>query len=1291
MKLEGVVFKTYLLDNYNSIADRIALQKGVLPKHLQFDPPLNASLRIDGETDVRVTNLLEPLVGQTSLKFPDTAVPSVLSRLEAEELFIIYHKSLPGAPMLLNYIQNLITPNPSEVWKQRDRKIASFKSGLVSLERKVKAQLEEFEEFEKIPSAPLVPYESSKVVFNLYCDTDTSLEELFNSVVTTQTVPYASFNRFHKIVHNFQTNPEWLDTETENAVLLKVDCNRCNRFLDTNENASLLNSLCSNGSAVPQTKENRLVSRFYNRYTNAVAAMVKDKLFFTIEMKTGPKNVTREEFLNRLFEALPCLTLQSVLRVEEIATIGVVVYPSQMFLAPVWADFCMNTPLFSKLLVVDESLRASKQRPDLYMYVINTPPDTVKMVSRETERAMMYTMDDEGTPYIKTKIKTRRYEDALRHQEMLAKLITVYSQNSNSVLTFYRTYIPSFMQEEEKMMQTRLKKLDGMDLRAIAPDVFFPNYSRKCLKRPTVVSEEEANKLIASGRDVMPFPIFGESKKRYYICEHPTHPNPGLRENQLENKKMFPYVPCCYIRNQDREGTRLRFYYNQDPAKEQQTAVQDIFLSGKILPAGMPGMLPDNIKQLFAAIDPNPENQFMRFGVNKNKNSFLEAVMLAINHSNLQYTDTTSRVVLVEKQRNKLIEQALPYAYAAKQELYDKPISEIIKKISSYQLRAVEFVRSIEQFFDCNIFIFASHENNTDGSLVIPTHTQTYLKNTPNRQVVFVYEQERDNESHCELIVQNKKNKPKTLQFLTTLFTPNDQVVKNLWQIFSDMNRSFNHNKTVLPLRIPFFSGPAHGIPTLDFSRRALVKSQVVDIYGKARVLNISFKNTIVSLVCDPLPPYAAVQAKQIYRAPLSLISEIIEKLGAVACEQRVSNGLVKEVVVKIPTAPTAPTAATTTSAMDDFLGRVQPLASKCVLDNIVFVFLSSDPGRLPKVLEVYDAEQYNDLFDPKKTFVSYYTIYKRIARILYQQALFLFSTYIHQQQISLDTKNNDRVLAAWANSNIVVDPGLLQKSNVLEESCLSNSRFNTLTPFVRPPKLFVPSREVVLRIVFMVRLYSKTNLDALLMFRNKKFMEGFYTEASDFTFHPNQLVLDSTEAVKGLINTYNTDMYITKTIRPEHIKPYFLYTSIVPNQVFVARNVLVKQDQRRDKRGKPKRVQWDFVLQPNSQDSQDSKDQTLQPPPTKEETASFLQNVSPQKTAIYIVRFWNLFRYNPTSTELKRAVQANELDSGDVDVYSWVSFNNVNNLTNHTTPLPGMVLAYKVDSQARYTAILPI
>ena len=89
----------------------------------------------------------------------------------------------------------------------------------------------------------------------------------------------------------------------------------------------------------------------------------------------------------------------------------------------------------------------------------------------------------------------------------------------------------------------------------------------------------------------MEFPAHGESTKRYYICDHTSHPYPGLRDNTLENKKKFPYIPCCYTKDQNREGTKFNYYYAQAQMKDKNNAVQDIFISGKTMAPGIPGTL----------------------------------------------------------------------------------------------------------------------------------------------------------------------------------------------------------------------------------------------------------------------------------------------------------------------------------------------------------------------------------------------------------------------------------------------------------------------------------------------------------------------------------------------------------------------------------------------------------------------------------------------------------------------------------------------------------------------------
>ena len=84
-------------------------------------------------------------------------------------------------------------------------------------------------------------------------------------------------------------------------------------------------------------------------------------------------------------------------------------------------------------------------------------------------------------------------------------------------------------------------------LKDIAPEVFAIGYPSKCLYKPTIVGDEEAIILSEQGTQVMSFPIDNSNGiiPRNYICDHPKHKYPGLRDNPLSNRDLVPFLPCC--------------------------------------------------------------------------------------------------------------------------------------------------------------------------------------------------------------------------------------------------------------------------------------------------------------------------------------------------------------------------------------------------------------------------------------------------------------------------------------------------------------------------------------------------------------------------------------------------------------------------------------------------------------------------------------------------------------------------------------------------------------------------
>ena len=698
MKINGKNFKVYLCDTVDTIKARIAVSMQTLSEYLVFEPELESPTQTG---DLTVTNVLTPILKATNRKFPEDQLDfSKIDRAEAERIFVVTHTIGDDAVMqtdesnaetLMTFvIKGLTALGVGAIWKERHDIKKKMRDKIAKLREVVDATKQAFEEFENIPSIRTVEYEVSMVQFNIrFPQRDPiTVSELFNTLSVTKMAPYATTGiatdagPFYKVFHDFAPNPDWLELETPNVILVKV-----------------------NGEV---TADLRQLKNQYKKYTDAAFTVInkdgRSEVVATLSMNVGHRNVSRDDFIDRALDIFPSdlrsgsLRRDMIVRVDELFTGGYIAYPFQTILIPIWAEMCMNNPFFNKIVSLNESIRASKIKTNAYMHILNTS-DILSVNMRETDKANIYGMEDEGSTFIRARVKAKTIADSLKYQKILGRLFTLYNNERDLILTEYRKYLGSkFLKDDEAKLVMRPRKLEKLELRAIAPDIFLPTYSRKCLKRPNIITKDQAVQYRQTKeKQVMEFPAYGESTKRYYVCDHTTHPYPGLRDNTLENKKRFPYLPCCYTKDQNREGTKFKHYFGQGGVKDKNSATQDIFISGKTLPPGLPGTLPNNIKELFSLIEPNPEYQFIRVGSNITKSSFLECVMLALDINDIQFLKVENRVPVVERMRKEIATET--NAMAAMQEFYDEPMSTIMDKFRNSSFNALEFAHVLELVF----------------------------------------------------------------------------------------------------------------------------------------------------------------------------------------------------------------------------------------------------------------------------------------------------------------------------------------------------------------------------------------------------------------------------------------------------------------------------------------------------------------------------------------------------------------------------------------------------------------
>lgn len=1070
MLLNGKEFQIYITDSIASAIDRIAYRLGSHPDYLIFNPPVETLADLTGNVQVR--DILSEIRGSSDLQMPAVPVPSKLTMEQLEKIFVASNTLLEQSQHRNMFLLAMggMSINPEAAWRDRRDILDPLNRAVKRVATKVENEETAAKELTHIKSVEYTDFNVNHTQFTIYLgSTAKTLPELFNNMILTHKVPYAAMTTgtsptLYKIYKNFVPNVSWLDLIGKEVIIAKVNGEK-------------------NGDL-------RGLKNPFKKYTNAVFGIVDKRLVCTMTMNVGKRNVSKEVFIDRVLKILPHENLR-VENIEENNVVGYYLYPGRTLNVSVWAELTMNDNMFNSLLAIDESLRASKIKQNVYLHLLDTD-ETISLQMKYVERPGQFPEKDldVGTPYIRARVaKTKTVGRAKVLQELIGKLLVVYKLNYKDVVAFYRKFIPDFAKEVGEKVP--IKPLRQLGLRDVAPDIFYPTYSRKCLNRPIIISNEEAAK---TTKKVMKFPIKGESMTRNYICEQTKHPFPGLRDNQLENKDVFPYVPCCYSKDQElRSGSKYRQYFFDERKQQKVQQIQEIFITNKMVPPGVIGVLPKCVREMFGVIEKDPMYSFVRRGVTRGKSSSIETILLG---KHIITGDEPNLPEILAKERDRLATEA--YALSTKQELYDEDVPSIISMIQNEDLRITCFVHLLEQAYNCSIFVFTA--DNPDGELCIPRHVQAYYKFQPTKETFFVFQHMGSESDHadypqCELIV--KAHVDDTRKQITG-FSPNDPVVKNLYDVFYRLNRTYVFGDIY---------------PKLHLKTLPIV-GQALDSYGKCRLLN--FKDNL-TVVVDPLPPFAVDHVVEIYRAKLSDVERFVGTHGFNIIFQRVNaKGVVTEVRVQ--------------------LSR-----------SVYGTFLTNDTGRIRGVGINNEEEEFGQIIDKAPSVVTYFNSNRRLAKLIYQYALFMTSEYMSANKLAT-MRGSD--FDTMVKQNVKVDP----KAADLDISKIPPV-FTVASPLIENGKLMVPTEEALKRLIFMIRLFQDHQKQELIQYHTKINIPDFYGDIADYDTNPLQYVLQGTDAVVNLIGGSEVKYTLTNKIKPEAKLPYFFQNDLIGPDIYLADN----------------------------------------------------------------------------------------------------------------------------------------
>jgi hypothetical protein len=837
-----------ILDNKNTIIDRIAFRMNTLPIYLYFPEPFT----IENLGDIKVIDILS-LIKQNITEKNFTSFYKNIKDILPKNISIsrdiiypwLYLSDIDPKKLTKGFI--LESLGISNKFNVEDKTIINILNKREVYKKALKARLNRFltqtkEKLNELNNfiglegcdATDIKIKSFTLDINIHVDANDILN-FFDKISLNERIPFVYCNNYYKLLKKFSLSPNWLNHKN----IMEF------RFcpLKNLQNATI------------------------NDYIPIVVKAKTQKLSLILTTNSSPEyleeKVILQEIMNIFSEEYKYTT-------EKIYTSEFTLNDSY-FDYHVLAELAMNDPLVSSFLYINESSKATKKRLFVNLKLPNSNHITINLSNKLVKENLLCVVTIKG--------KNMKLLNDARY--IMPKLCEYYTDKMKNIIQMYQILLDDqefgiiTIQEEDKKPEILSKKIK---------DIFDIGYVSKCSlqRRPVVIDEKVAKQLIDDGKSVFKFPRDKTDSdiqfpsdginQQYYRCTNSEYPYFGLQKNTLINSDIYPYLPCCFVN--DRTVKNNTDYYETkklpsiQKSKQQQEIITDKIL--KYNPSDPQlGMLPIELRNFFSLVDNNTNYRFVRIGTNRTPRSFIDC-LLKIRYGN-NYSITVEDV----------IQNIIQHIELSKQCNYDTDIESIIKNVENENIYFDPklYIQVMEYVFDINIILFSRN------GIITPKYTHGYYTPTNLNDYVFIYEHmgsksDRATYPQCEIIARNKINKaPVQLEF-----SQENKICKNILKIYHQITSAYSLSKP---------------IQYVDFPLKLEITNQIIDSYGKLRQLTLHFQGKLITLFTEPIQPLPANldTDNMIYPVDIKTGQQFSSNTNMTITEQVIENGKVVELL----------------------------------------------------------------------------------------------------------------------------------------------------------------------------------------------------------------------------------------------------------------------------------------------------------------------------------------------------------------------------------------------------------
>jgi hypothetical protein len=401
-------------------------------------------------------------------------------------------------------------------------------------------------------------------------DIDTINKELntiFEAIIPTESVPFASWNNICKIYRGFKPpSSEWINTSDKYISIkyTKVNTRKPEKY--------------------------KYDSSYDIYYGGAGIELFGSKAKINFEHEVIPSYYNEKEVIKILAVSIN----SDITNIGERQVTGAVDVPGQMFQQYIIKEIVSNDPTYMDYFSIDESYQTKKSYLTLGFY----KPDNSKQLFTFT----MTQHSDNGI-YTRIKIKGERVKSELEwFQVIMSQFFWLYNSKKTDIYNLYKSF--------------GFELQDPNDSGGIIESVKkIPGTTKQCeLKRqPSVFTEEEIALADVDNQSIRVLKISGDEGDTYHTCngnqKGPSeYKYPGITKSSGGKKG----VPCCFK--------------TKRTAVDTTTNAPHILSGNKSVGEFQQGYIPDELNLLFNPNLPSGKHLFLRYGVKQSPQSFKECV-----------------------------------------------------------------------------------------------------------------------------------------------------------------------------------------------------------------------------------------------------------------------------------------------------------------------------------------------------------------------------------------------------------------------------------------------------------------------------------------------------------------------------------------------------------------------------------------------------------------------------------------------------------------------------------------